>query len=243
MPASTQPTRKGRGSAHPPQDERLGSREKRRIALGLGAAFLVAVGMGLLMDSLQQSEGTSTATQPDADADPLVIKPDYTRHLVDFSLTNQKGHAVTRRDLQGKIVVVNFVFTSCSIVCPYVNAQMEKIQAATAGDDNVRLLSLTLDPGDDMVPVLAKYAAQYHASDRWSFLTGDQAVMRNLVGTSFLPPDTTGQFSYMPGNFAHTQRIALVDGSGQVVSYFDGLNEGAGAAAVEEIGQLRKVTP
>jgi len=241
MPVPTQVNR-SRRAAEPPPPEKLEAKEKRRIALGIGAALLVALGMGALMFFLQHSEGTSDGTQAD-EADPLVIKPDYARHLVDFSLTDQNGHAVTRQDLQGKIVAVNFVFTSCSIVCPYVNAQMEKIQAATAGDADVRLLSLTLDPGDDMVGVLAKYAPKYHASSRWSFLTGDQTVMRNLVGTSFLPPDTTGEFSYMPGNFAHTQRIALVDKSGQVVTYFDGLNDGAGDAAIEQIGRLRTASP
>ncbi len=78
-------------------------------------------------------------------------------------------------------------------------------------------------PADDNATVLARYAPQYSADPaRWSFLTGDKGVIHNLVGVSFLPPDTTGEFSYMPGNFAHVQRIVLVDQSGKIVSYSTG---------------------
>jgi protein SCO1/2 len=177
----------------------------------------------------------------DPDAQTPVIAPDYPRHLVDFSLTDETGRAVTRKDLEGKIVVVNFIFTSCSTVCPYVNAQMEKIQQLTAHQPDVRLLSLTMDPVDDTVPVLAKYGQGFGEDDsRWSFLTGDEPEMHRLVGVSFLPPDTTGEFAYMPGNFAHTQRIVLVDPKGHLVEYFDGLNQDAAQAVAAEIAKLRK---
>ena len=69
-------------------------------------------------------------------------------------------------------------------------------------------------------------------------LTGDKDVIHNLVGTSFLPPDTTGEFSYMPGNFAHVQRIVLVDKAGRIVSYFDGLNQEAANTVIEQIKKL-----
>ena len=179
------------------------------------------------------------ARSTDPDAQTPIIAPDYPRHLVDFSLVDQSGHAVTRKDLEGKIVVVNFVFTSCAAVCPYVNAQMEKIQQLTAGRPDVRLLSLTMDPVDDTPAVLANYGRSFGEDvHRWSFLTGDTSEMKRFVGTSFLPPDTTGEFSYMPGNFAHTQRIALVDTKGHLVEYFDGLNQNAAEAVVKEIAKL-----
>jgi cytochrome oxidase Cu insertion factor (SCO1/SenC/PrrC family) len=115
---------------------------------------------------------------------------------------------------------------------------MQKIQEATEGQP-VRLLSLTLDPVDDTVPVLARYSSAFGANlTRWSFLTGDEATVHNLVATSFLPPDTTGQFSYMPGSFAHVQRIVLVDKAGQIVSYFDGLNQNAADAVIAQIKKL-----
>jgi protein SCO1/2 len=190
-----------------------------------------------MMYALQHA---STPTDPDAQTP--VIKPDYPRHLVDFSLLDQSGRAITRKDLDGKIVVVSFVFTSCAAVCPYVNAQMEKVQQFTAGQADVRLISLTMDPVDDTPPILERYGQAYgQNASRWSFVTGNETEIRRLVGASFLPPDTTGEFAYMPGNFAHTQRIALVDTQGHLVEYFDGLNQEAGDAVAEAISKLRKV--
>ena len=49
-------------------------------------------------------------------------------------------------------------------------------------------------------------------------------MIHNLIGTSFLSPDTNDVFAYMPGNFANIERIALVDPQGHVRDYFDGLN-------------------
>ena len=212
----------------------LDARDRRLVAWGLGATLLFALGLGVTMVGLQR--GDTSAADPDANTP--VIAPDYPRHLTDFSLIDQSGHTLTRGNLAGQIVVVDFIFTSCSVTCPYVNAQMEKVQRATQGQP-VRLLSITLDPVDDTAPVLARYAPEFEADPaRWSFLTGDKDVIHNLVSASFLPPDTTGEFSYMPGNFAHVQRIVLLDQAGNVVSYFDGLNQNAADAVLTQIHKL-----
>jgi protein SCO1/2 len=219
--------------------ERLPDNERLALSIGIGVAVVFALFFGLMMVAL---EYPSAPTDPDAQTP--IIQPDFPRHLVDFSLIDQSGRAFTRKDLAGKIVVVNFVFTSCSAVCPYVNAQMEKVQKLTAAQSDVRLLSLTMDPADDTAPVLAKYGQGFGQDpSRWSFLTGSETEMQRLVGASFLPPDTTGEFGYMPGNFAHTQRIALVDAKGRLVEYFDGLNQESGDAVVTAISKLRKLSP
>jgi protein SCO1/2 len=91
------------------------------------------------------------------------------------------------------------------------------------------------------VDVLAKYAARFGAdTNRWLFLTGDKSELYGLIGTSFLAQDTDNQFGYMPGNFSHTERIAIVDPQGQVRAYFDGLNDGVESAVVAEINRLRQ---
>ena len=219
-----------------PKKERLPDNERLALTIGLGLILAFTLVIGLIMFGLRR-EGPAA----DPDAQTPVIAPDYPRRLVDFSLIDQAGHPVSRQDLAGKIVVVNFVFTTCATVCPYVNTQMQRIQDLTAQQPDVRLVSLALDPVDDTAPVLANYGKRYgEDAGRWSMLTGDTTEMRRFVGTSFLPPDTTGEFSYMPGNFAHSQRIVLIDSQGHVVKYFDGLNQQAAEAVVAEIAKLRK---
>jgi protein SCO1/2 len=220
-------------TARSSRQEHLPRQERALLSLGLGLALFFALGLGLIVFFVNRSGIT-----PAADSGPLVIAPDYPRHLIDFSLTDQAGKSVTRRDLDGHVVVVSFLFTSCSVVCAYVSSQMSKIQRLTAGQD-VRLISLTLDPADDTVPVLAQYGQGFGLdARRWSLLTGDENALRHFIGTSFLAPDTTGQFATMPGNFANSQRIVLVDPQGNIVKYFDGLNQNAADAVIAEIRKL-----
>jgi protein SCO1/2 len=98
-----------------------------------------------------------------------------------------------------------------------------------------------VDPRTDTVPVLAKYGEGYGAdTNRWLLLTGEKSALYDLIGTSFLAQDLDDPFGYMPGNFAHTERIAVVDSHGNVQAYFDGLRDDAADSVVAEITRLRK---
>jgi protein SCO1/2 len=168
------------------------------------------------------------------------ILPDKPRQLVDFSLTDRTGRTVTRADLDGKFLVVSFLFTSCSLTCPEVSRRMAEIQRLTAGDADVRLLSLTVDPRSDTPPVLAKWGGRFGAdTNRWLFLTGDKTIEHTLIAESFLPTDTNDPFNYMPGGFTGTERIAVVDKHGKTRIYFDGLRSETPAAVAAEIARLR----
>ena len=201
-------------------------------------SLLVGTGFFLLLFALNSRDETPTV--PADHASDVVIPPDHPRQLADFSLTDRTGRTVTRADLNGKYLVVSFLFTSCSLTCPVVSRQMAAIQQLTTNQPDVQLVSLTVDPDDDTAPVLAKYGGRFGAdTNRWLFLTGDDATVRSLIGVSFLAPDTNSAFAYMPGNFDHIERIALVDPQGHVRGYFDGLDNGAPEAVVKEILQLR----
>jgi len=169
------------------------------------------------------------------------IQPDRPRALVNFALTDTVGREVTRADLDGKILAVSFLFTSCSLTCPEVSRRMAEIQMLTLTNDDVRLLSLTVDPRSDTPPVLAKWAARFGAdTNRWRLLTGTKHALYELIGTSFLAVETNNPFNSMPGNFAGTERIAVVDRHGQTRAYFDGLRPETPAAVVAEMEKLRK---
>ena len=201
-------------------------------------SLVFGIGFWLLMFAINNH--TTTPEPPLDQAPPLVTAPDHLRQLVNFSLTNQAGRPVTRADLTGKFLVVSFLFTSCSLTCPIVSRQMAEIQHRITNLPDVRLISLTVDPDDDTVPVLAKYGRRFGAdANRWLLLTGDEAVMHNLIGTSFLSLDTNDAFAYMPGNFANIERIALVDPQGRVRNYFDGLDNDVSDAVIDEIKRLK----
>ena len=168
------------------------------------------------------------------------ILPDKERTLGEFSLTDETGRPVPRADLDGNILAVSFLFTSCSLTCPEVSRHMAEIQRLTVKDADVRLVSLTVDPRSDTPPVLAKWGARFGADpNRWLFLTGSKTVLHGLIAKSFLTQDNSDPFNSMPGNFTGTERIAIVDKHGRVRVYFDGLRNETPAAVMAEIGKLR----
>lgn len=202
------------------------------IALVFGAGFC-----GLMFALNVHEKETDSA----GIVSPTRFSPDQPRQLVNFTLTECTGHTVTRADLQGKILVVDFLFTGCSLTCPVVNRCMAQIQQLTTNQPDVRLVSLTVDPRDDTPAVLAQYAEQFGAdTNRWLFLTGEKSELYNLIGNSFLTQGPGDPFNYMPGNFTHTERIAVVDATGRVRAYFDGLRDDAAQAVIAEIAELRK---
>ena len=166
-------------------DERLFAIIAVVMCLILGAIFCAIL---FALNERGQPQQASLDNLPDSQ--PTLIQPDHPRNLVDFLLTNSTGRVVTRSDLNGKILVVDFLFTSCSVTCPYVNAQMSRIQQLTTNEPDVQLVSLTVDPRDDTPDVLAKYGERFGAdTNRWLFLTGDRAALYQLIGQSFLAKD------------------------------------------------------
>ncbi|MGC3956621.1 MAG: SCO family protein [Verrucomicrobiota bacterium] len=117
---------------------------------------------------------------------------------------------------------------------------MAEVQRLTAGHDDVRLLSLTVDPRTDTPPVLAEFGGKFGAdSNRWHLLTGDKKSIYELIETSFLKRDPQHQTSPMPGGFQDVDRIAVVDRSGNVRRYFDGMRNTTPATIVKFLDEIR----
>ncbi len=207
------------------------TKQEERLFLVIVLALAAAAGIGswFAAGALKRHDGLRE------------IQPDKPRHLENFSLIDSAGRAVTRDAVRGKILAVSFLFTSCSLTCPEVSKRMAEIQRLTAANDDVRLLSLTVDPRTDTPAVLAKWGERFGAdTNRWFLLTGDKAQLHRLIGTSFLATETNNPFNSMPGNFAGTERIAVVDKRGNIRAFFDGLRVETPAAVAAEIEKLRK---
>jgi cytochrome oxidase Cu insertion factor (SCO1/SenC/PrrC family) len=153
--------------------------------------------------------------------------------VADFSLTERSGRTVRRDELRGKVWVAAFVFTRCAGPCPQVSGTMARMQSLLAGDDDVRLVSFTVDPKHDTPAVLRKYAERFGADPRrWLFLTGDRDGLYGLIQDSFhLGVQEAAGADRKPGSeVAHSTRLAVVDRRGHVRGYYSG-------SAVDEAGQ------
>jgi len=136
----------------------------------------------------------------------------------EFSLTDQQGRPTTSAELAGKVVVADFVFTTCTEVCPLLSGTMSQVQAGLkqAGllGNKAVLLSFSVDPEQDTPAALAEYAERFGADPNgWRFLTGDRAQIEALLTTGYkvgAPPRTPGR------EIVHTTRFVVVDPRGQV---------------------------
>lgn len=164
------------------------------------------------------------------------------RTVDDFQLTDRTGRQVCRKDLEDKIVVVDFFFASCAEQCLVLGQRMAEVHRLLGDADDVRLLSLTVDPRSDTPQALARYAPRFtDDTNRWWFVTGDKPALYNLIQQSFLLPsgeneDDRANFS---NGFIHSDKIALVDARGVVRAYFDGLAGNTPQRIVEAIDKLR----
>ena len=162
---------------------------------------------------------------------------DSTDHVVsNFSLTNQDGKVITESDFKGKIYVADFFFTTCEGICPLMSDQMERIAEEFNTNTNVLLLSHTVKPEEDSVPVLKKYAEKHNAdSSQWHFVTGERSVINKLARSSYL---LGGMEDDSSSDFVHTQFFALIDPQKRIRGFYDGTDSSDVNKLIGDIGIL-----
>ncbi len=85
--------------------------------------------------------------------------------------------------VKGRTVAINFIFTSCTTVCPMLAANFSKVQGDLAEKDaNVRLISISVDPVTDTPERLKQFAQRYHAGPGWTLVTGSKGEIDALLG-------------------------------------------------------------
>jgi protein SCO1/2 len=171
-------------------------------------------------------------------AGPAVPEP-VARQLVPFRLSDTDGRSVTLEDFRGKTLVVNFVFSSCSLSCLQVNRHMAEIQKQVKDFTDVQLVSLTIDPRTDTPAVLGQFARRFTAdTESWRFLTGDVRELNPLIERSFLGRANSLE---TPGGWDHTDQIFLVDATGTVRASYNGLHTGVVAQVIAALRHSRAV--
>jgi cytochrome oxidase Cu insertion factor (SCO1/SenC/PrrC family) len=168
------------------------------------------------------------------------------REVGDFQLTERSGKVVSRADLAGRIWVANFFFAGCVSECSLVMDRLAQLQEKLGDRPDVVLVSFTTDPRSDTPEALRKFAAKLNADpERWLFLTGDRKVILRVVVHSFLMPITRNprdQADLLSG-LVHTDKLALVDRTGTIRAYFDGLKPEASDLILKAIDQLAAQSP
>ena len=139
----------------------------------------------------------------------------------DFILVNQLGDTVTRSDVEGQILVVDFFFTRCATICPLMTKNLRRIHDRLDPDLPVQLLSHSVTPFADSVSVLRVYADKQEANPAlWWFLTGPKSEIYSLARKSYFSCLDEGDGGFQ--DFVHTENVVLVDSEGRLRGFYDG---------------------
>ena len=141
----------------------------------------------------------------------------------DFSFVDQDSQIITNDYFDDKIYIADFFFTSCPTICPKVKAQMLRIYEKYEDNDQVALLSHTIDVKRDTVGKLKKYAIGLGTdTPKWRFVTGDRdsiySITYDYISTALEAPE-------VPGGFDHSGWVLLIDKDRHLRAYADGTKE------------------
>jgi protein SCO1/2 len=143
-----------------------------------------------------------------------------------FAFTNQDGVTVTNKDVDGKVYVAEYFFTTCPTICPIMNNSLKKVNEALKSEADFLILSHTCDPDVDSVPQMKKYADSMGVdTKRWIFLTGRKDSLYNMARVSYMIDDPNDNLVNIEDDFMHSQLWALVDKQGNVRKIYDSLKE------------------
>lgn len=142
--------------------------------------------------------------------------------------------------VQGKVVVMNFIFTTCTTICPPMGANFAKLQKELGGrlGDDIHLISVSVDPGVDTPRRMKAWGDKFGRRPGWTLVTGPKSrIDRILKALKVFTPDKNDHASTVllgnDGNGQWTRANGLAAPQ-QLISILDGL---ASRPAVREAGQ------
>jgi protein SCO1 len=157
-----------------------------------------------------------------------------------FNLIDQEGKVFTEKNIDNKICVVDFFFTVCPGICPKMTNNMAVLQKEFLTDNNILLLSHSVTPERDSVPVLKEYATDKGVQyDKWRLLTGTKGEIYNLGRKFYFVEEDLGE-NRDTSIFLHTENFILVDKNKRIRGIYNGLDEAAIKALTDDIKVLEK---
>ena len=146
------------------------------------------------------------------------------RVIPNYKFQTQSGDSLELDSLHGNIYVADFFFATCPGICPKLSNSLERVQQAFVREGNFKLVSFSVDPAKDSMPALRKYAAVHNAiPGKWYFLRGSKDDIFGLASKGFsltAKDDEDGG----PEAFIHSEKLVLVDQSGNIRGYYSGVD-------------------
>jgi protein SCO1/2 len=186
------------------------------IIVGMTLMVMLAIGAYLVVNQAEKSRSEL----------PILGQ------LPSFELTERSGEPFGTENLRGRVHVFDFIFTSCQGPCPVMAVNMGDLYRSFAASEQVRFVSITVDPDFDSPEVLEQYAQdQGVTDDRWLFLRGDVDTVAALCENGFLLAADD-----LPGG--HSTKFVLVDDQARIRGYYSGTDEASMRVLKEHLSYL-----
>jgi protein SCO1 len=165
-------------------------------------------------------------------------KPMHT--IPSFSFVDQDGAVVNNATTRNKIYIVDFFFTRCTGICPKMTSNMNKVATAFHGDSTVMMLSHSVTPEFDSIPVLKKYATLRNiTNNNWRLLTGNKEAIYNIARNGYFIEKNPG-YNKDTSEFLHTENFVLVDQQQHIRGIYNGTLEYDVDQLIRHIRMLQK---
>jgi cytochrome oxidase Cu insertion factor (SCO1/SenC/PrrC family) len=202
------------------------ARRARALRAGVTTlAALAAIGLALLARALRP-------------APPLPVLG----HLPDFALLDQRGAEFRTSAMLGHVSVVDFIFTHCTSSCPRLTAMMGELQGRLERERSAaRLVSFSVDPENDLPPVLAAYGSRAHADPaRWSFVTGPPDDVERAIIFGFKVSAAKIARGANDYDVTHGDWLVLVDANADLRGYYAMSDPGEADRLMQDVLRLER---
>jgi protein SCO1/2 len=185
---------------------------------------------------------------------PFYNTPDFTPHwqeaggniaspihtIAAFSFINQNGETISNKNVEDKIYVANFFFTTCAGICPKMMKNLKKVEQAFRNKQDVLILSHSVMPETDSAQRLSAYAKRFHInSNQWWLLTGNKNAIYTMARQSYFAEEENG-YNKKSNEFLHTENCVLIDRRGRIRGVYNATLELEMNKLIEHIKILRQ---
>lgn len=157
-----------------------------------------------------------------------------------FSFTDQSGQVITDKDLDDKIYVAGFFFSTCPGICPSIRSKLIKVQDTFSGDDEVKIVQHSIRPTTDTTEILQAYARKNNIkNEQWYLLTGNKSDIYTIAKQAYFASEDLGNVQKNQ-DFLHTESLLLIDKNKHIRGIYNGLNAASVNYLIQDINVLKQ---
>ena len=150
-----------------------------------------------------------------------------------FEMRDSEGRNFRSSELANKVWIADFIYTNCPAECPRMSSQMHKVEEALRSDNDVRLVSISVDPARDTPKALKNFAQGFGgATAQWKFLTGAPDTVHLVAYKTFHVGDVLGRIE-------HSTKFVVVDKQGEIRGYYSSFDRDDMSKMLQDVEALR----